>query len=382
MHLRALRLQNFRNHLDTSFEFTPGINVLLGENGQGKTNVLEAISYLCLTRSFFEAGDSLVVRFGEEFFSVEGQVVSGGGSAIDIRVAYTEPQHEKVFTINKRRVEPFSAVIGKFPVVISSPEHAPIVSGGPSERRRFVDVVISQSNSLYFQELVEYRKVVKHRNKILLDARIGRKDPAGLLEPWDQQLVTLGSSLSWKRNRFVTEFRQFMVSSYHHLVGAEEEPSMEYRPESVTEDWTSVAAVEDQLSKSLRTCRPEELRVGTTLVGPHRDEFVMRINSRDLRKFGSQGQQKTFLVALKIGEFFYLKDRCGETPMLLLDDIFSELDERRAAQLLSFTGDLSQTFVTSTNPRLFEHSPHGTDQNKRFLIHEGMIVQTSSMTTA
>ncbi len=381
MHLQTLRLLNFRNHLDTTCEFTPGINVLLGDNGQGKTNILEAISYLCLTKSFYEASDALVLRFEEDLFSVDGRMESGGG-IFDIRVAYTDSQHEKVFTINKRRVEPFSSVIGKFPLVICSPEHAPITSGGPSERRRFVDFVISQSNALYFQELIEYRKVVRHRNKILLDARMTRKDPGLMLEPWDQQLVTLGSSLTWKRMKFVSGFQEFIAAAYHHLVGHEEEPSMEYQPQLSTGPWNSPASVEEELRENMANHRTEELRAGTTLVGPHRDEFLMRINGRDLRKFASQGQHKTFLVALKIGEFFYLKDRCDETPLLLLDDIFSELDEHRAAHLLRFTGELSQTFVTSTSPQLFDDLLGAGGLHRRIFIQNGMIVEHRSMATA
>ncbi len=382
MHLQSLRLLNFRNHPDTSCDFAPGINVLLGDNGQGKTNILEAISYLCLTKSFYEASDALVLRFEQEFFSVEGRIESAAGASFDVRAAYTDSRHEKVFTINKRRVEPFSSVIGKFPLVICSPEHAPITSGGPAERRRFVDFVISQSNALYFQELIEYRKVVRHRNRILLDARIARKDPGLMLAAWDDQLVSLGGSLIWKRSKFVAEFQGFIAASYHHLVGHEEEPSMEYRPQLPARRWSGPADVEAELREALTQHRSEELGVGTTLVGPHRDEFLMCINGRELRKFASQGQHKTFLVALKIAEFFYLKERCDEMPILLLDDIFSELDEHRADHLLRFTGELSQTFVTSTSPRLFEDLPGGAGQNRRIFIQSGMNVEHGSMATA
>ena len=382
MVLQTLRLQDFRNHPDTSCEFSPGINVLLGDNGQGKTNLLEAISYLCLTRSFYEAADSVVLRFGQQLFSVEGRIASANGSCFDVRVAYSDVPHDKTFTINKQRVEPFSSVIGKFPLVICSPEHAPMTTGGPAERRRFADFVISQSNVLYFQDLIEYRKVLKHRNKMLLDAKLTNKDPGMLLEPWNQQLVRMGSSLTWKRVQFVTEFQRFIVSSYQQLVGEGEEPSVMYQSQLVRAEDATVSDVEEEFGERLRQRRPEELRVGTSLVGPHRDELIMRINGRDLRKFASQGQHKTFLVALKLGEFFYLKDRCGETPLLLLDDIFSELDEHRARRLLALTGALSQTFVTATNPQLFDHTPAAGCRSTRFVIRNGAIVEHSSMATA
>ena len=164
MHLKNLRLQHFRNHTDSKFEFSSTTNVFLGDNGHGKTNVIEAIAYLCLTKSFYANGDNLVLGFGYDLFEIDGTIISFKDQVFNIRVAYSENQKEKIFSINKHRIEPLSSVIGKFPIVICSPEHAPITSEGPAERRRFVDFVISQSNNVYFQKLIDYRRVLKHRN--------------------------------------------------------------------------------------------------------------------------------------------------------------------------------------------------------------------------
>jgi DNA replication and repair protein RecF len=374
MHLRDLRLQRFRNHIDSLFEFGGGCNVLAGDNGQGKTNVIEAISYLCLTKSFFASSDSLVLNFSSDLFEVEGSLVSEGGKEYRVRVAYMKTPPEKVFSVNKRRAEPFSNVVGMFPVVICSPEHAPITSRGPSERRRFVDLVISQSDPAYFQNLVEYRKVLKHRNAVLLEAKAGRQDPGDLLEPWDEQLAVCGSHLISKRQRFVEEFQPFIRSAYAHICTDGEEPQCSYVPaleaagEPRAED-----ALRQALLAELSSRRPEEVRFGTTLVGPHRDEFQLSLTGLDLRKFASQGQHKTMLVALKIGEFYYLKERCRETPIMLLDDIFSELDGRRARSLLEFVQSLNQTFITSTDPHLFDSS--GSSPGMRlFMISGGRVL--------
>src|SRR5512143_51264 len=373
MRLSTLRLLNFRNHVDTSLDFGDGTNLLLGENGQGKTNVIEAIAYLCLTKSFYASSDALAVHFGREMFEVEGSFVFAGGTPQNVRVAFSAAGGEKVFMINRKRIEPFSSVIGRYPIVICSPEHAPITSGPPAERRRFLDFVISQADSPYLQNLLEYRKVLRHRNKVLLDARIARRDAAELLDPWTDQLVRLAVPIMMTRAAFVDAFARFIASSYHHVVGSEEEPTIGYEPSVPLPDSASAATVEEALRTELAAQAAAELRTGTSLVGPHRDELVFRINGLDLRKFASQGQHKTYLVALKIGEFFYLQERRGETPILLLDDIFSELDDRRSAALLEYVGALSQTFVTSTNPALMEGRTEGRD--RRWTIEGGRVAE-------
>ena len=262
MVLQTLRLHNFRNHQATSFEFGQGINALLGDNGQGKTNILEAISYLCLTKSFYASSDSLVVRIGEQLFEVEGTLSIENGSASDVRVAFSADEHAKVFSINKRRVEPFSSVIGKFPIVICSPEHGPITSGGPAERRRFMDFVISQSNALYFRELIEYRKVLKHRSKILFDGKVSRGHVDETLAPWDEQLVALGTAVTMKRQAFVKEFQDCIVSGYHQLVGTGEEPEIVYEPDVGLRSGEKEAEHRSRFQEELQRRRSEELRLG------------------------------------------------------------------------------------------------------------------------
>jgi len=374
MHFKTIRLQHFRNHTDSKFELSSGTNILLGNNGQGKTNVLEAISYLCLTKSFYAGGDYLVLKFGSTMFEVDGMAHSDSGKQYDIHVAFSEPEKEKVFTINKHRAEPLSSVIGKFPIVICSPEHALITSEGPSERRKFIDFVISQSNNTYFQNLIEYRKVIKHRNKVLFDGKFSRQNIASLLEPWNEQLVERGSYLIIKRKQFVEEFHEYIRTAYRSIATDSEQPSIDYQPANTQNMISTQDGVRAYLYAALREKQEEELRLGTSIVGPHRDELLMTINGLDLRKYASQGQHKTFLIALKIGEFFYLKDRCNETPILLLDDIFSELDYERAARLLNFVSTLSQTFITSTNPHFIPEKNMHDVSRKTFHIADGKIV--------
>ncbi len=354
------------------FEFGGGTNLFLGDNGQGKTNVLEAISYLCLTKSFYVSADSTVLRLGEDFFEVEGTFTLGTESENKVRVAYDKKQTDKVYFINKKAIEPFSSVIGRFPVVICSPEHNPVTAGGPDERRRFCDFVISQASSLYFKALLEYRRVLKQRNKILLDARLSNTDPSRLLESWDEQLIQFGSTLIHRRKLFFEGFKEILHTTYHRLIGEEEEPAIEYAP--FEENFSTEDECRQLMKTALEKSKRDETRVGSTLVGPHRDEFVFKINGLDLRKYGSQGQHKTFLVGLKLGEFFYLKNLSDETPLLLLDDIFSELDEHRSERLLDFVGTISQTFITSTSVKWFEPFMEFGDANRKHYIHNGGVV--------
>jgi DNA replication and repair protein RecF len=372
MRLTSLKIRSFRNHRESVFEFGQGANVLLGDNGQGKTNVLEAISYLCLTKSFYATSDSLAVMIGADLFEVEGDLQSDTGREAHARVAYQISTGEKVVTVNRNKVEPFSSIIGRFPIVISSPEHGPITSGGPAERRRFIDFVISQASTSYLHALMEFRRVLKQRNKILLDAKIARRDSGDAIAPWDEQLVEYGSALIELRARFVAEFREQITSAYRQLAGEGEEPSIVYEP---SVDAGDPEALRIKFRKAMEENAGEERRAGTTLVGPHRDELHFALNGRELRKYASQGQHKTFLVALKIGEWHYLRDRCGETPVMLLDDIFSELDEQRARRLLTFVSELSQTFITSTNPHYFTGFLRPRHLDKTFQIHEGAVAE-------
>lgn len=375
MYLKNIIVRNFRNHSDSNFEFGGKANILAGENGQGKTNVLEAISYLCLTKSFYSHGDSYALKIGNDLFEVEGEFGTERFGDQRVRVAYSEERKEKLYTVNKLQVEPLSSVIGKFPVVICSPEHAPITNQGPVERRRFIDLVISQSSSSYFQRLLEYRKILKNRNRILFDAKLQKNDPSGTIGPWDDQLISAGAYIMSRRQKFVDEFEPYINSSYSQMIRQGEKPGMTYLPSFQTEKDLNQNEMEEIFRTRLNDSRESDFRAGTTTVGPHRDELQFEVNGMDLRKYASQGQHKTFLVALKMAEFYFLKENCNEVPILLLDDIFSELDRSRASNLLGFVETVSQTFITSTNKDMFESDRGDHDARKVFLIRGGEVVK-------
>lgn len=377
MKFTEVRLQTFRNHEATRIECAPDQNIFLGNNGEGKTNILEAISYLCLTKSFYASSDATAVQIGQPGFRVWGKAVSDIEVPYEVEVSYRRESKEKEIAVNKGAIEDRSSVIGMFPVVVLSPENAKVTSGTPTDRRRFIDVVISQSNKSYLLDLIEYRKILRQRNRILLEAKGGQRASQDVLEPWDEGLVKKGAQISQCRARFVNEFAPYLLEAFLQIAGTGEEPSLRY-DSSVG---ISSSMVQEEMERLCRTAldrqRPEELKLGTTLVGPHKDEIVFEINGLALKAYASQGQHKTFLVALKIAEFFYLRERCQETPVLLLDDVFSELDTPRSEKLLSMTTNLGQTFITATDEERFMANPGSRDPYRRFIVQQGRVTHAT-----
>lgn len=369
----SVRVRNFRNHRESVLEFGDGVNALLGDNGEGKTNILEAISYLSLTKSFYASADATVVRIGEGGFEIDGVVVSGGGVEHRVHVAYELPGAVKAYEIDGARPERLSSVIGQFPIVILSPENGAITFGGPAERRKFMDLVLSQISPVYLETLFEYRRVVRQRNRVLLDARMQGTQPEALLEAWDDGLALHGSLLVERRQRFAEEFAGYVVRSYGDLVeGGRERPGVVYESMCVVGDASLPReAVAEGIRDLVRRHRSEELRRGTTLVGPHRDNLRFTLSEVPVQEYASQGQHKSFLVALKIAEFAYLRERRGERPILLLDDVFGELDGRRSARILRLVEVLGQTIITATEVRPFGAAIVWNDANRRFTVERG-----------
>jgi DNA replication and repair protein RecF len=382
MKIVSAKLQQFRNHTLSDLQFGTATNVLLGNNGQGKTNVLEALSYLCLTKSFYAGSDSTVVQHGKDFFSIDGTLQADNGTEHSVHVGYTAPTGEKNFSINKKDVEKFSGVIGQFPLVVLSPENSAITFGTPSHRRKFIDLVIAQSSKIYLDDLIEYRKALRQRNKILSDARGDMQRQTvyrQALDPWDETLSRYGARIILRRLQFIREFAAYMTESYAALVEAEERPAVAYdHPLAGVEE--NADTFQSQMLHKLMQKRKDEFRLGTTLVGPHRDEFVFSLGVLPLRAYASQGQHKTFLVALKVAEFFYLKERVGEIPVFLLDDVFSELDSIRAERLISFLGTLGQTFITATSEQIFHGSLRWNGTTKKIYISNGRPAEQPAAT--
>jgi DNA replication and repair protein RecF len=373
MQLTRLLLRQFRNHAETALEFSPGLNLLLGDNGEGKTNVLEGISYLCLGRSFHGASDATVVQMGTDGFLSRGTLASDGGVEYKVESAYEAAGGTKRVSVGGSEIGRRTDLIGRFPVVVLAPEHAGVTAGGPAERRKFLDLTVSQASRIYLEDLMEYRRALRQRNKVLLDARQARQSPGRALEPWTDLLVKSGSRIALRRREFVEEFRPYVDRAFAALAGGEERPELRYASEILTDPTAGPSEAESAFRTALATLEREETKAGTTLVGPHRDELELAINGLSVREFASQGQHKTFLVGLKLAEFSYLKDRCNETPLLLLDDVFSELDAHRCRHLLDLVASAGQAFVTATDERLVPTDGRHDATKARFHVHGGHV---------
>ncbi len=350
MLIRSIDLENFRLHRKTKLQFSENLNYIIGGNGQGKTTILEAIYYLCTTRSINQLSDVDAVTFDNQFFCINGKfedIISD-----DVRVYYEKESKKKTIVINYKQVYKSSSIIGRFPVVtITQSDHA-ITLGSPADRRKFVDSVISQASDTYLKILIDYNKTLRQRSLLLLQLREKRSNTLlNELSAWTRTLVDYGSELARYRLRFVSEFNEYVKISYSKVMEGKEKPSVYYS----FLDYEEFSDLKQKFFDLINQKLNEEIRQARNLVGPHRDEFDFKINDRDLKKFGSQGQHKTFQIALRFGQFFYLKDKLRKTPIFLMDDVFGELDSYRAKMISGYLKYIGQAFITLTDLPKFEN---------------------------
>lgn len=368
MRVRKVQLINFRNHADSSLEFTGGINIITGANAQGKTSILEALSYVCLTKSFLQQSDVTVPKFGGEQFTVDAVVETERNIVNRVRVSYEAGTGKKYF-LDSNEVKKSADVIGLFPVVVLAPGDFALTGGAPSERRKFADMVLSQVSRSYLEELTEYRRALKQRNKILLDAKLNGSLDGDMLSAWTDALVAHGTTVVSRRRRFVEEFQETFAASYRALVDSGESPALRYEA-----SFDANGDIESEFRKALRNLAKAERARGATLGGPHRDDIGFILNGLPIREFASQGQHKTFLVALKIAEFHYIKSMLGETPAMLLDDVMAELDYARATRVIQTVAGLGQTFITGTDLVSFDEKMLDMHDTRFHFVKEGNVV--------
>jgi len=343
MILSRLSLRNFRIHTKTSLNFSDNLNYIVGGNGKGKTSILEAIYYLCTTKSF-SSKDLEVINFDQNEFEIKGNLKDI--TEDDVRIFFSVSENRKYYFQNEKLISRSSQIIGKFPVVVLSPADHAITQGAPLERRRFVDSVISQASSTYLNVLLDYNKTIKQRAVVLNRLREKRtSDYFDELKAWTQRLVENGVELILHRKKFIEHFNKYIADSYIKIMGDNESPYINYL---YLEENDSIK-IKQNFEKLLSEKKEEEIRRTVNLVGPHRDDFVFSINSINLRTYGSQGQHKTFQTALRFAEFFYLKNITGKSPLFLLDDVFGELDAYRAGKISMYLKEVGQAFITLTD---------------------------------
>ncbi len=376
MRLRSLRLLSFRAHAETDVAFSPGVNLIVGPNGAGKTNLLEAVHYLCLSKSFLTAHDAHALRKGCPFFEVEGRFEGEHRADLAVRLVYVPDEGKRIF-VNKSPLDRLSEIVGVLPVVVFAPTDGALTAGGPEERRRFLDNTLSQARPVYLDDLMKYRRALRQRNALLLTQRRSRSpvDPAAT-EAWTEELVLLGARLMDRRRRFIAEFSAYLADAYSQIEAVGEEPSIAYQTAVTLEEATAEDDLADLFRAQLHRLARRERERGRTLAGPHRDELVFRLNDFEVRPYASQGQHRTFGLALKLAKYFYLRETLDETPLLLLDDVFGDLDPHRTEIFLNLfqTETLGQTIITAARRDPFDGVVDfdAAEHSARFVVHGGI----------
>ncbi|MFQ5570848.1 MAG: DNA replication/repair protein RecF, partial [Rhodothermales bacterium] len=309
MILRSLRLFSFRAHAETHLSFSPKVNLFYGPNGAGKTNVLEAIHYLCLSKSFIASQDAYVLRKACPYFEVDGLFEGEQRSEIKARLAYVPAEGKRLF-VNGAPLERLSQIVGLLPVVVFSPKDQALTAGGPDERRRFLNNIMSQARPVYLDDLLKYRRSLRQRNELLSQyRRAPHAVQPSLLASWSEELVMLGSRVIAARLRFLQEFARFLEEAYQQIEAVAEKPTIEYTTITPLTPDADEAIVAEAYRQRLARVAQRERELGRTLVGPHRDELTFRLDALEVRRYASQGQHRTFGMALKLAQYFYLYDR-------------------------------------------------------------------------
>ena len=347
MLLKQLHLRNFRNFPDTQFTFSDLRTLVTGDNGKGKSNLLEATHFLSLGKSGRGARDRDVVRRGQSEFSVRASLARDEES-VQLNLQYDRDDGKHVY-FDGRSVPRLSSLIGLFTSVLFSPEDVDLVLRFPAQRRRAFDILLCQASSSYLADLQAYRRVVAQRNRLLRESE--RKDGGGInrslaaaIEPWDQQVAQIGGQIIAHRLRVLDQIQHYFVDVYTSLSPEGERASLVYR---TPVDISDLDQISQTLHDRLLGHRDREALLGYTLSGPHRDNLVILIDNTDAQQYGSQGQLKSILLAWKLAEAQFLQEATGEDPVLLLDDVFSELDDTRSHLLLEILGMYGQVILTS-----------------------------------
>ena len=347
MRLTRLKAQNFRNIETCEIAFEDGVNVLLGQNAQGKTNALECIYLFARGKSFRGAGDKELVKFGERGFSSEIQFFDGKRTQT---LAYRYYDGVRKRLRNGGEVEKVSDMLGHFRAVLFCPDHLQLTKGGPEERRNFLNIAISQLDKSYISHYAGYKKILDNRNYLLKSAQKGQYFSAEELEIWTEQMATESAKIALMRKSYIERLKQYAPLHLGRLSDDKEHLSLAY--ESAVLGETEEELRQNYLAAFLEG-RKKELAAGCSLYGVHRDDLCLSISGVDVRNFASQGQQRSVVLALKLAEGDVSADICGEAPVYLFDDVLSELDERRRRYILS-SQDSRQMIVTSCEKDLFQ----------------------------
>ena len=362
MYIKSLELENFRNYENLQIEFDPKTTILYGDNAQGKTNILEAVYYLAITKSYKGCKDKDVVMFNKEEAHLRAFLRK---EDMDRRIdMHIRKNKSKGIALDLEKVKKAADILGLMNVVLFSPEDLDLVKGGPGERRHFADAELCQLDKFYIYNLTNYNKLINQRNTLLKDLSFN-PSLQGTIEIWDKQLISYGSKIIERRQQFTVQLNELIRDIHKKLSGGAEEIEIIYDPNTTIEEY------EDKLNNAVS----RDLKSKITSVGPHRDDFIFMVNGIDIRYFGSQGQQRCAALSLKLAEIELVKKITKDIPILLLDDVLSELDSNRQNYLLNTIGDV-QTIITCTG--LDEFVNNRFEVNKVYKVTKGTIEEMSN----
>lgn len=353
MYLKAISLYNYKSFSEANFDFDTKINCFVGKNGIGKTNILDAIYHLSYGKSYFNPLAVQNIKHGEEFFVIDGTFEKN--ERTEQITCSLKKSHKKILKRNGKQYEKFSDHIGFIPLVIISPADSDLIVEGSDTRRKFIDSVISQLDATYLQELIQYQKIIIQRNALLKYFALNHVFENDTLSIYNEQLNSLGQRIFEKRKQFLDDFIPIFNKHHQAITGSAESVQLIY--ESQLFDNNLLTLLQENINK--------DRALHYTSVGVHKDDLSFEIDHYPIKKFGSQGQQKSFLIALKLAQFEFVKKQSGVKPILLFDDIFDKLDETRVEKIIEMVNDdvFGQLFITDTHPERTENIVKSTHQS-------------------
>ncbi|MCK8060844.1 MULTISPECIES: DNA replication/repair protein RecF [unclassified Fusibacter] len=345
MHIKRVELTNYRNYNKLALDIHQNANVIIGDNAQGKTNLLEALFFAAFGKSFRTSKDQELIKDEEVYFKLHLDFFKNNrDQTIDLIL---KQDKAKQILLNGVPLKKISELIGSLNVVLFSPEDLRLIKGGPAERRKFIDREISNLNRMYMDNLINYHKILNHRNKLLKSAQF-RKSLLDTIDVWDEQLVHYGVKVIMKRMDFIKKLSEVTATTHLEITDGKEILEIDYFTGMIEQSSFDYDRIVYGFKEKLKSCIDKDVKYGFTSVGPHKDDLIIKINGQDARKYSSQGQQRTAALSMKLSEITLIQNELGERPILLLDDVMSELDLTRRQMLMHAIKGL-QTIITTTD---------------------------------
>lgn len=368
MYLESLSLLNFKNLEEADLQFSSDLNCFIGNNGAGKTNLMDAIYYLSFCKSFLNPSDSMNIRHEEDFFVIQGKYQRQDQEEL-VHCGLKRGQ-KKSFKRNKKEYKKLAEHIGLLPLIIITPSDSDLITGGSDERRKFLDALVSQYDHNYLNALIRYNRALQQRNKLLKQFVSERFFSAESLEVWNDQLVLYGEQIHEKRVEYISRLQPIFQHYYELISGGNEQIGMQHESQLYDGDFAG----------QLKQSQEKDRIIQYTTVGIHKDDIVFQLGDYPIKKLGSQGQKKTYLVAMKLAQFDFIKKMAGMTPILLLDDIFDKLDKNRVEQIVKLVADdhFGQIFMTDTNREHLDQIIRNLQADARiFKVEQGTVSDVS-----